>query len=173
MKKYNVLTCTRNGFRLLANKLIACKFISSRVTLNVLCSSGAWYPCMLPWAPCIQQGQITVTYNLFLNHSLGEDGKKCLYTSLRKQPTFGNTTTGFPAKWRLSNELKNSILMTCHYPDLGSDVSSVWNFCIRYSDVIWRKTGGGIAKCWLFSQANLYTTCRAVCTNNNFFSFIF
>ena len=35
---------------------------------------------------------------LFLNHSLGEDGKKCLYTCLRKQPTFGNTTPGFPAK---------------------------------------------------------------------------
>ena len=23
-----------------------------------------------------------------------------------------------------------------HYPDLGSDVSSVWNFCARLSDVI-------------------------------------
>ena len=25
-----------------------------------------------------------------------------------------------------------------HYPDLGSDVSSVWNFRVRFSDVIWR-----------------------------------
>ena len=25
-----------------------------------------------------------------------------------------------------------------HYPDLGSDVSSVWNFCACFSDVIWR-----------------------------------
>ena len=24
------------------------------------------------------------------------------------------------------------------YPDLGSDASSVWNFCARFSDVIWR-----------------------------------
>ena len=24
-----------------------------------------------------------------------------------------------------------------HYPDLGSDESSVWNFCPRFSDVIW------------------------------------
>ena len=131
-----------NGFRLLANKLIACKFISSRVTLNVLCSSGAWYPCMLPWAPCIQQGQITVTYNLFLNHSLGEDGKKCLFTSLRKQPTFGNATSGFPAKWCLSNECRNSILMMCHYPDLGS-ASDWWNqishasWPIRSTTQIW------------------------------------
>ena len=40
--------------------------------------------------------------------------------SLRKQPTFGDATTGFPAKWRLRNEPRNSILMTCHYQDLGS-----------------------------------------------------
>ena len=40
--------------------------------------------------------------------------------SLRKQPTFGDATTGFPAKWRLWNEYRNSILMTRHYPDLGS-----------------------------------------------------
>ena len=29
----------------------------------------------------------------------------------------------------LRNEHQNSILMTCHYPHLGSDESSVWNFC--------------------------------------------
>ena len=26
----------------------------------------------------------------------------------------------FPAKWRLRKDCNNSILMTCHYPDLGS-----------------------------------------------------
>ena len=40
--------------------------------------------------------------------------------SLRKQPTHSDTTTGFPAKWRLGNGCRNSTLMTCHYPDLGS-----------------------------------------------------
>ena len=40
--------------------------------------------------------------------------------SLRIQPTFGDSSTGFPAKWRLRNERKNSILMTRHYSDLGS-----------------------------------------------------
>ena len=40
--------------------------------------------------------------------------------SLRNQPTFRNATSAFPAKWRLRNECRNSILMTCHYPDLGS-----------------------------------------------------
>ena len=40
--------------------------------------------------------------------------------SLRKQPTFRDDTNGFPAKLRLRNGRRNSILMTRHYPDLGS-----------------------------------------------------
>ena len=32
--------------------------------------------------------------------------------------------------------------MTCHYPDLDSDTSSVWNFCSRSSDVISQETRG-------------------------------
>ena len=39
--------------------------------------------------------------------------------SLRKQLTFGNATTGFPAKWCLRNEHRNSILTMHLYPDLG------------------------------------------------------
>ena len=40
--------------------------------------------------------------------------------SLRKQPIFGDATTGFPAKWRMRNDRRNSIPRTRHYPDLGS-----------------------------------------------------
>lgn len=67
---------------------------------------------------------------------------------LRKQPTFCKATTGSPVKWCLRNKRKSSILMMCHYPDwvvvligwsvsvinqkhcpdLGSDISPVWNF---------------------------------------------
>ena len=47
-------------------------------------------------------------------------------SSPRKQPTFGDATTGFPAKWRLRNERRNSILMTCYYPDLGSAYDYFW-----------------------------------------------
>ena len=32
--------------------------------------------------------------------------------SLGKQPTFGDATTGFPAKWRLRNERRNSVLIS-------------------------------------------------------------
>ena len=75
--------------------------------------------------------------------------------TLRKQPTFGDAT-------RLRNQRRNSILVTCHYSDLGSasdltccegslpqpitsttsdlgsDTLSVWNFCARFVDVISR-----------------------------------
>ena len=37
------------------------------------------------------------------------------HPSLRTQPTFPEATTG------LGNERENSILMTCHYPDLGGE----------------------------------------------------
>ena len=40
--------------------------------------------------------------------------------TFRKQTTFRDATNGFPAKWRLRNKRRNSILMTRHYPDLGS-----------------------------------------------------
>ena len=52
-------------------------------------------------------------------------------TSLRKQPTFRDPNTGFPAKWRLRNKRRNSMLMTCHYPDLG--IASDWLKKISYA----------------------------------------
>ena len=98
--------------------------------------------------------------------------------SLGNQPTFRDGTTGFPAKWRLRNDFRNSILMTCHNPDLGS--ASDWS-CrernlpqpIRSAIQIWvvtrhqygisagvpqtsfrSETSRGVAKCRLFSQAS-------------------
>ena len=87
--------------------------------------------------------------------------------SLKKQPTFRDVTTSNPAKWRLRNVSRNSILMTCLYPhlgsasdwlsgegyllqpirsttqpDLGGDTSSVWNVCCRSSHAISRENQG-------------------------------
>ena len=45
----------------------------------------------------------------------------------RNQPTFQDATTGFPTKWRGRNKFRNSILITCDYPALGSD--SDWSYC--------------------------------------------
>ena len=42
-----------------------------------------------------------------------------------------------------------------HYPNLGSDASSVWNFCARFSDVISGGNRSCVAKCRLFSQADI------------------
>ena len=43
-----------------------------------------------------------------------------LAISLGKQQTFRDPPTGFPTKWHLRNEHRNSILTIRHYPDLDS-----------------------------------------------------
>ena len=103
--------------------------------------------------------------------------------SLRKQPTFREVATCALANERLSNERRNSILMTCHYPDLGT--ASDWlkrqgiSFQpIRSTTKIWVVTlhqygipafvtqtsfcegsSGDLAKRWLFSQAKVCSIC--------------
>ena len=98
--------------------------------------------------------------------------------NLRKQSRFRDASTGFPAKWRLRNELKKSILLRCHclhmsnssdllkqishtarpvtekhYLDLGSGTSSVLNFCaLSWSFHV--QTSGSGTKFRLFSQTN-------------------
>ena len=52
-------------------------------------------------------------------HCLNHSSNVSLPNSLRKKP-FYDVATEFPAKWRFRNECRNSILMTHHYPDLGS-----------------------------------------------------
>ena len=52
--------------------------------------------------------------------------------SRRNQPTFRDATIVFAAKRRLGNKRRNSILMTRHYPDLGSE--SDWlKICLNQS----------------------------------------
>ena len=99
--------------------------------------------------------------------------------SLRKQQTFGDVTTGFLPKWCLRKEHRNSILMMCHYPDLGgaSDWLNQISHAarpIRSTTPIWvmtyhqyrisalisqtsfgRETSDDIAKCRLFPQAKV------------------
>ena len=61
--------------------------------------------------------------------------------NLRKLTPFCDATIGFPVKWHLRNECRNSILMTRHQPDLALKVlprsgSSVWNVWAFFLDVI-------------------------------------
>ena len=56
-------------------------------------------------------------------------------STLTKQPTFRNATTGSLLKWHLRNKHRNSILMTCYYPDLGS--TSDWlKICFNQSETL-------------------------------------
>ena len=87
--------------------------------------------------------------------------------SLRKQLTFHNATTGFPTKWPLRNECRNSVLIMRYYKDLGS--ASDWLCCVGTQ--IWvelyvifvlisqtsfcRETSDGVTKCCLFSHPTL------------------
>ena len=87
--------------------------------------------------------------------------------NLRKQPTFSLPPLVFPQSDAREMSAKNSLLMTHHYPDLGSapdwlcrfnqvflmalgsDVSSVWNFCTCFLDVILQGNQ------WFFLQAKV------------------
>ena len=152
-------------------KIFACKNrnsglwnAESKFHWQRILESSTWNPGSMAWKPdskisCIQlHGAVALV-------------------SLRKQPTFGDATTGFPAKWRLRNERRNSILMTRHYPDLGS--ASDWLNQISHAarpirrttqiSVVTRhqygisalvsqtsfggETRGSVTKCRLFPQA--------------------
>ena len=97
--------------------------------------------------------------------------------SPRNQTTFRDVTGGFPAKQRLRNERRNSILMTRHYPDLGNafdwscrvgnllqpikSTFQIWvvtrHQCgisaLIFQTLFCRETSGGVARCRLFSKA--------------------
>ena len=47
-----------------------------------------------------------------------------------------------------------------HYPDLGSDASSVWSFALTSQSPFPGETSSGIAKCQLFSQARRRWDCK-------------
>ena len=103
--------------------------------------------------------------------------------SLRKQPTFGDTTTSFPAKWPLRNESRNSMR---HYSDLSSasdwlcrgenlirpirsptQIRVVTHHQYEISALVsqrlfGKETSGSVTKCQLFSQAilpNIFHAC--------------
>ena len=97
------------------------------------------------------------------------------YNSLGKQPTFQQATTGFSANdvwemrtkipywcrpfttqiwvvgligWKFASTNKKTL------PDLGIDMSSVWNFCTHFTDIILRSNQWWyVMKCRPFAQA--------------------
>ena len=90
------------------------------------------------------------------------------FTSLRKQPIFPDATTGFPAKGRLRNERRNSILMTQYSCRGGGNLlqpirstAQVWvvtrhqyGISALVSQTSFRgEKSGDVAKCRLSCQA--------------------
>lgn len=61
---------------------------------------------------------------LQISQSTPSPDKSLWSPSLRKQPTFynypTNATTEFPVSWSLRDKHRNSIVMICQFPDLGS-----------------------------------------------------
>ena len=96
------------------------------VRLDVILSSGVK---VHPGSPGNRLPSMTSADSTDMFYSWRADGvfSSANYNSvsLRKQPTFGDATTGFLTKWRLRNERWNSILTMRHYPDLGG--ASDWS----------------------------------------------
>ena len=61
-------------------------------------------------------------------------------TSEKREHKFDNDDALLPRSgwcfWLVVPLVKFSLTNQKHYPDLGSDASSVWNFCALFSDVI-------------------------------------
>ena len=78
---------------------------------------------------------------------------------------------GSSSDWSCS-ERNFSSTNQMYSPDLVSDTSSLWNFCVRSSDFISRENHlSDVAKCRLFSQAtegialgSILTDCRLQCS---------
>ena len=72
-------------------------------------------------------------------------------TSERREQKFHTDDASLPRSgkcfWLVESNFPRGTNNQKHYPDLGSDASSVWNFCARFSGVIWRETSGSVAKC--------------------------
>ena len=69
------------------------------------------------------------------------------------------TSAEIPYWWRVTTQIwlvvpggKFDSANQKHYPDLGSDASSVWNFCVRFSDVI---SGGN--QCWRCEMSAVFS----------------
>ena len=73
--------------------------------------------------------------------------------SLKKQPPFCNSTTGFHLKWHLRNKRRNSILITHHYPDLSS--TSDW--LKQISHTAWPT--GSTTQIWLLTHHHYVIFC--------------
>ena len=80
-----------------------------------------------------------------------DDVSRCHHRFPHEMTSDRQTSAKIPYWWRVTFKITVVLLIGWkspstnqkHYPDLGSDASTVWNFCACFSDVISR--GGGVA----------------------------
>ena len=121
-------------------------------------------------------------YSLAVQRNVNEIIEAKQVNNMHDPSTFRDATSGFPAKSRLRNDCRNSILMT----DLGSAsdwlkktslavrpiriTTQIWVMTLSaviFSDVISRgETSGGVSKCRLFSQADM-APCLPFCISSD------
>ena len=109
----------------------SCLVLTELLIWSLLVNRGLLYmtrwssTCLEPSSPLSKTKKISIIYSSIFPKPITKYQKRKMYlysrnhdfrnlTSLRKQPTFGDATTGFPAKWRLfsvRNERRNSILL--------------------------------------------------------------
>ena len=127
----------------------------------------------LYWSPELTESSLMISWQGFGGKPGDEIGFGHVYCRWQ-QLTVCDTNAGFPSKWRLSKDCRNSILMTFttqilvvllydttnekHYRDLGSErhKNGISTFC--------GATSGGVAKCQLFShvQAGETVACESI-----------
>lgn len=100
-----------------------------------------------------------------IGRSLWLYGSDLQGSSLRKQPTFYDTTSVFPTKWCLRNKHGISMLMKWHdqsavqqynQPDLGSDRSSLHGISVAQSFL--RRHFADLRKqCWRRSMSAVFS----------------
>ena len=81
-------------------------------------------------------------------------------TSEKRAPKFRTDDASLPRSgqclWLVLPRGKFDSTNQKHYPDLGSDASSVWNSALVSQTSFGGETSGSVAKCLLFSQAIVY-----------------
>ena len=83
-----------------------------------LLPTGAWSVVPVQWRWSEAFWSCSDRFGVFWGRNDGQFNNR-LSRSLRKHPTFCHATTCFQEKRRLRNEHRSSMLMTCHYLDLG------------------------------------------------------
>ena len=126
--------CAKRGEALLAAKCL------------VVVLHHTFYPSL----HCLDIRSVQVTILALIRFSLRKQlSFRDAITVFPRNDVWGSTSAEIPHWWRVTNQIwivlpiGRGTTNQKYYPNLGSDTSSVWNFCRRSSGVISRETALG------------------------------